>query len=54
MNRVFFHSVISNHITTSNIFKSPQVRSPKGQPSLNYVPVDQVSHQKIPIMQIPR
>ena len=54
MNWAFFNSVISNHITTSKISKSPQVRSPKGQPSLNYVPVDQVSHQKIPIMQIPR
>ena len=51
-NRVFFSSVISNQITTSKISKSLQVRSPKVQPSLNYVPVDQVSYQKVPIMQI--
>ena len=54
MNRVFFNSVISNQITTTKISKLPQVRSPKVQPSLNYVTVDQVSYQKFPIMQIPR
>ena len=54
MNWFFFNSVISNQITTTKISKSPQVRSPKVQPSLNYVTVDQVSYQKFPIMQIPR
>ena len=36
--------------------KSPQARFlyHHVQPSLNYVPVDQVSYQKVPIMQIPR
>ena len=51
-NRVFFSSVISNQITTNKISKSLQVRSPKLQPSLNYVPVYQVSYQKVPITQI--
>ena len=54
MNWFFFNSVISNQITTTKISKSPQVRSPKVQPSLNYVTVDQVSYQIFPIMQIPR
>ena len=54
MNQVFFNFVISNQITRSKISKSPQVRSPKVQLSLNNVPVNQVSYQNVPIMQIQR
>ena len=54
MNQVFFNSITSNQITKSKISKLPQLRSPKVKPSLSYIPVDQVSYQKVPIMQIAR
>ena len=47
MNQLIFNFVISNQITTSKISKSPQVRSPKVQPSLSCVTVDQISYQKV-------
>ena len=52
MNQVFYNSFISNQIATSKISKSPQVRSPKLQLSLNHVSVDQGSYHNVPIMQI--
>ena len=45
--------VISTQKNTSKISKSSHVRYPKVKPSLNYVPMDEVSYQKVPVMQIP-
>ena len=36
----------------ARFLKSPQVRYAKVQPSLKYVPVNQVSYQKVPMLQI--
>ena len=54
MNQFFFNSDTSNQIATSKISRATEVRSTKVQPSLNYIPVDQVFYKNAPIMQIAR